>query len=478
DYQGEFLFVNGKLDKVFTEEGYYQPTAATKTKKSDFGTYYYTLKDHLGHTRVVVDEEENVIQETAYYPYGGIIADLSTKTKYNYLYTGKEFIDSLGVNWYDHHARYYDPEVGRWFAIDPALQAASPYMVMGNNPMMMIDEDGEIAFLAAVGIGALIGAGSYTASVAFSDGGFDNWNWGQFAFNTLKGAAMSAMTAGITTGIGDAFSGVSNGFLKVAGSAAAHGVAQGGLSYVQGGSFGEGFASGALGSLGASVGNLGLGRVGYGITGAAGGSLGALLTGGDVLKGGITGGIVGLWNHGQHDNEPVAHVNLPEVSVVGNRAISLIMAGLGGRFGDDYLGFTGTRSPRRTRVDGTLTWYRNTAVGPEIVKTWTARSGSRSLLPTPQGEWKISNWRTRTKHGFVKDGVGFSVDITPDPMHGRQYLRIHPDGGLPGTAGCIGLTGNAQELRLFSSMIRNHLSQYGSMRLNVGYTIPSIQLYP
>ncbi|MCT4646771.1 MAG: hypothetical protein N4A74_17405, partial [Carboxylicivirga sp.] len=96
----------------------------------------------MGHTRVVVDEEENVIQETAYYPYGGIIADLSTKTKYNYLYTGKEFIDSLGVNWYDHHARYYDPEVGRWFAIDPALQAASPYMAMGNSPMIYIDADG------------------------------------------------------------------------------------------------------------------------------------------------------------------------------------------------------------------------------------------------------------------------------------------------------------------------------------------------
>ncbi|MGQ1911817.1 RHS repeat-associated core domain-containing protein, partial [Marinifilum sp. RC60d5] len=42
-----------------------------------------------------------------------------------------------------HRTRYYDPEVGRWFAIDPALQAASPYMAMGNNPMMMIDEDGK-----------------------------------------------------------------------------------------------------------------------------------------------------------------------------------------------------------------------------------------------------------------------------------------------------------------------------------------------
>ncbi|WP_321299033.1 hypothetical protein [Marinifilum fragile] len=37
---------------------------------------------------------------------------------------------------------HYDPEVGRWFAIDPSLQAASPYMAMGNNPMICIDADG------------------------------------------------------------------------------------------------------------------------------------------------------------------------------------------------------------------------------------------------------------------------------------------------------------------------------------------------
>ncbi|MDE5418452.1 DUF6443 domain-containing protein [Labilibaculum sp. DW002] len=158
DYQGEFLFTNDQLNKIFTGEGYYAPNSASSTisntslseetgssqvKKSDLGTYFYTLTDHLGHTRVIVDEEENVLQETAYYPYGTPITALSSATKYNYLYTGKEFLDKFGLNWYDHHARYFDPEIGRWWAIDPALQAASPYMAMGNNPMMMVDLDGK-----------------------------------------------------------------------------------------------------------------------------------------------------------------------------------------------------------------------------------------------------------------------------------------------------------------------------------------------
>jgi hypothetical protein len=46
------------------------------------------------------------------------------------------------LNWYDHHARQYDAEIGRWSAIDPSLQAVSPYMAMGNNPMMYVDADG------------------------------------------------------------------------------------------------------------------------------------------------------------------------------------------------------------------------------------------------------------------------------------------------------------------------------------------------
>ena len=77
--------------------------------------------------------------------------------------------------------------------------------------MMMVDEDGEW-FFAALAVGALIGAGSYTASIAFSKGGFDNWNWGQFVGNTVISAAMSGMAAGVSSGIGEAFKGVNSGF--------------------------------------------------------------------------------------------------------------------------------------------------------------------------------------------------------------------------------------------------------------------------
>ena len=152
DYQGELLFVNDTLNKIFHEEGYVVPLAANNQKKSQSFMYHYIMTDHLGHTRVVVDQNKKLIQETAYYPYGLPINSLSRKSNFNYLYTGKEFLDTLNINWYDHHARYYDPEVARWWSIDPRIVSASPYMAMYNTPNMAVDPDGEMPFLVALAV--------------------------------------------------------------------------------------------------------------------------------------------------------------------------------------------------------------------------------------------------------------------------------------------------------------------------------------
>jgi hypothetical protein len=60
----------------------------------------------------------------------------------------------LGLGWYDFHARYYDPMLGRWLTQDPALQTTNPYLDAGNSPMMYVDPDGEFFFLI---VGAVIG---------------------------------------------------------------------------------------------------------------------------------------------------------------------------------------------------------------------------------------------------------------------------------------------------------------------------------
>ncbi len=72
---------------------------------------------------------------------------------------------------------------------------------------------------------------------------------------------------------------------------------------------------------------------------------------------------------------------------------------------------------------------------------WKAVSGSgKRLKPLPTGWYKCSNFRKRTDGAMVREGVGFSVDLEPLFSTERTLLRIHPDGGKSGTAGCIGIT--------------------------------------
>lgn len=48
---------------------------------------------------------------------------------------------------------------------------------------------------------------------------------------------------------------------------------------------------------------------------------------------------------------------------------------------------------------------------------------------------------------------------------GRTSLRIHPDGGQPGTAGCIGLIGNAAQLTDFEDRMMNYLDNHSTIPL-------------
>ncbi len=114
----------------------------------------FHLKDHLGNVRVTLRKNAagapEVLQENAYYPFGLVIQDLSvssTTTNDNkFKYNAKELQSDHGLEWYDYGARFYDPQLARWFNVDPLAEiyySYSNYSYCVNNPILFIDPDGK-----------------------------------------------------------------------------------------------------------------------------------------------------------------------------------------------------------------------------------------------------------------------------------------------------------------------------------------------
>ena len=76
---------------------------------------------------------------------------------------------------------------------------------------------------------------------------------------------------------------------------------------------------------------------------------------------------------------------------------------------------------------------------------WSAVSGPFGNGALPVGRYTCTNLHTRTTPAMKKEGVGFSVDLNPQFKTNRTLLRIHPDGNVAGTQGCIGITEEVRE---------------------------------
>ncbi|MGH2645662.1 MAG: RHS repeat domain-containing protein, partial [Chitinophagaceae bacterium] len=95
-----------------------------------------------------------ILQTDNYYPFGLTMAGISDQAalslENNYLFNGKllnhkKFSDNTGLDWYSYGMREYDPQIGRFFRVDPLTEKYpwwTPYQFTGNNPVKYIDLDG------------------------------------------------------------------------------------------------------------------------------------------------------------------------------------------------------------------------------------------------------------------------------------------------------------------------------------------------
>lgn len=97
-------------------------------------------------------------------------------------------------------------------------------------------------------------------------------------------------------------------------------------------------------------------------------------------------------------------------------------------------------------------------------RTYDFRSGGHGRGNLPPGDYTVTPhlW-DRSETGFSVDGVGYSFALSDayDSRVGgtRTLLRIHPDGGVAGTQGCIGIVGNGATQRNFREDMRAELSR-------------------
>ncbi|MDO5760282.1 MAG: RHS repeat-associated core domain-containing protein, partial [Bacteroidota bacterium] len=142
DYIGNFIFSNGKLNRLLFNGGY---CSFTNENLSSAVFHYYDC-DHQGNIRAIVNENGTKEQITHYYPFGGIIADISTnQTLQPYKYNGKELDRMHGLDTYDYGARQYNPILPMWDRMDPLCEKyynINPYVYCLNNPANAIDPDG------------------------------------------------------------------------------------------------------------------------------------------------------------------------------------------------------------------------------------------------------------------------------------------------------------------------------------------------
>ncbi|CAF0726771.1 unnamed protein product [Adineta steineri] len=180
--------------------------------------FYSVICDHEGSVRLIIKNEE-VVAAYDYLPYGNLIREYGIpQVQISYRYTGQEWDEETGL--YNYHARLYDPDIGRFYQIDPQGQYASLYKYAGNSPVSMVDPDGELAFIPLLMLGfAVVGGHLGGASVNNS---WDIREWDLANPGTYLGIVGGALTGALApVGLTISVAAIANFGLSVATAAAA-----------------------------------------------------------------------------------------------------------------------------------------------------------------------------------------------------------------------------------------------------------------
>jgi|GEM_PF-2141156 len=162
----------------------------------------YMIADQVGSQRVLLDDNGIVKEWKAYHPFGSVMQSWASYEE-RLGFVSKEFDDHRTFKFNYFGMRYYDPLTARFTSNDLAGQFSSAYMYAANNPILMYDPSGNIAWFVPIIIGAAAGGIAYSVTT-------DVWRFDEFlrwtAGGALMGAGVSMAIGGYTIPfIGDSF---------------------------------------------------------------------------------------------------------------------------------------------------------------------------------------------------------------------------------------------------------------------------------
>lgn len=107
--------------------------------------------------------------------------------------------------------------------------------------------------------------------------------------------------------------------------------------------------------------------------------------------------------------------------------------------------------------NGSLSLYGDNG---ELVFQGPGVSGPYGRGSLPKGLYTVGNLRdNRTGSYSCSGSTGYSLNLSPEFSTNRTDLRIHPDGGVPGTLGCIGLDCKNGNADTFGDIMRDIYNQ-------------------
>ena len=209
---------NGTTERLYLGGDAYSAPVVYIKEGSGAWTFYNIGRDYLGNITHIATADGTLVEENSYDPWGRL-RNPETKEIYS-LGTEPELMLGRGYTGHEHltwfglinmNARLYDPVLGRFLSPDPFVQMPdftqnfNRYSYCLNNPLVYVDENGELAWFVPIITGFIGGVSNLLANLKNIEGVWDGLSTFMVGFGAGALAVVSGGSSiGAAIGVGAA----------------------------------------------------------------------------------------------------------------------------------------------------------------------------------------------------------------------------------------------------------------------------------